>query len=193
MVKIGTPRRRYFCAAPTGGWPRLKSPSLRRTTARRLFSSFRRLSKGSPRSVPLSPSLAGVAKGRVMRSFAPPERSGVHRSEARAFSTHSARATISSAFPSPASAAGRRASRVFMEPESSQRIAIFGFVVGLMIVRHSGCQSRITTMAVMKNRSISKAAVRPGCGLRFHETTQSQATPSKAAMPSQRVRGVGLR
>jgi hypothetical protein len=38
-------------------------------------------------------------------------------------------------------------------------MAIRGFVVGLMIVRHSGCQSSMTTMAAMKNRRISKAAV----------------------------------
>jgi len=45
----------------------------------------------------------------------------------------------------------------------------------------------------MKNRRISKAAVRPGCGLRFHETKQRKATATKAMMPSQRVKGVGLR
>ncbi len=80
-----------------------------------------------------------------------------------------------------------------MEPESSHRMAIFGLVVGLTTVRHSGCQSRMTTRTAMKNRRISKAAVRPGCGLRFHETKQRNATPTKTAMPSQSVKVVGLR
>ena len=82
---------------------------------------------------------------------------------------------------------------VVIEPESSQRMAIFGFVVGLITVRHSGCQSRITTSAAMKNLRISNAAVRPGCGLRFHETKHRNATPSSAAMPIQSVKEVGFR
>ena len=162
MVKIGTPRRRYFCAAPTGGCPRLKSPSPSITTARRLLSFCSSSSSGVPRSLPFEPVSEGVAKGFVIRSFAPSERKGVQRSEARAFSTQSCRETISPALPSPESDCGSSASRVFIESESSQRMAILGFVVGLMTVRHSGCQSRITTSTAMKNLRISSAAVRPG-------------------------------
>ncbi len=170
----------------------LKSPSLSSTTARRLFSFSSNSFRGVVRSVPESPSSVGAENDCEVRSFASRDRSGIQRSDPRASSTHSSRGTICS-LPSPSDrAAGTRASRVCIESDASQRIAIFGFVVGWITVFHSGCHNRTTTRETITNRRISSSAVRRGCGLRFQETKQSTATPSKTAMPSQRVNVVGL-
>ena len=64
---------------------------------------------------------------------------------------------------------------VVIDFESSHRMAIFGLVSGWMMVRHSGCQSRMTTASAASMRRISNTAVRPRCGLRFHVRNDKRA------------------
>ena len=88
---------------------------------------------------------------------------------------------------------GRVASMVVIDFESSHRMTICGLVSGWMTVRHSGCQSRITTASTASMRSTSSAAVRPRCGLRFHVRNDNAPIRIRAMMPIQSVTGVGER
>ncbi len=58
-----------------------------------------------------------------------------------------------------------------------------GLVVGWTTVRHSGCQSRMTTAMEAIMRRISKTAVRLRCGLRFQVRNDKVPMRIKAMMP----------
>lgn len=160
--------------------------------ARRLFSRLRSSVSGASRSVPATApfSRAGLAKGMLETSLAPLASRGFQRLDASACPTQSARETMSGVAER---LGGSSASMVVMDFELSQRMAIFGWVSGWRVVRHSGCQRRMTTIVAMRRRRHSRAAVRLGWGLRRQEVTDKTPTRISAVMPIQSVAGVGDR
>ena len=131
----------------------------------------------------------GVAKGVVVISLAPLAARGCHMLESSALLTQSARETTSARSDRTG---GSDASRVLMDLELSQRIAICGFWVGCVVVVHSSCQSSATTIEAARKRSTSRTAWRMVRGPRCHEITDNALMRIRAMMPIQSVTGVGL-
>ena len=139
-------------------------------------------------SVPAIVSAAALAKGMRRTSFLPPAASGFQRSDDSVVELSSARETT---FASLFGMAGIEASIVSIDFEASCRITICGLVSGCRVFCHSGCQSIITTAVMAIMRRHSSAIVRLRRGERLMARNDNDAARIRAAMPIQRLAGVG--